>query len=159
MWNGWKQRRARDRRAYNLEDAGDNFISEKKPAEALQAYEAAMKLAPDIVELQFWAAVSMYTNDRKPEALKICMPSDSFSMKEQNRTRASATKEKQQTIISLWAFSFPTGASFSIMRNTAAIRKAKKTPPKPAKKELRALRISNWAMAEMKPSGLFCALR
>src|SRR5262249_10506622 len=65
------RRLIRLRRAYNLEDAGDNFISEKKPAEALQAYEAAMKLAPEIVELQFWAAVSMYTNDRKPEALKI----------------------------------------------------------------------------------------
>lgn len=65
------RRLIRLRRAYNLEDAGDNFISEKKPAEALQAYEAAMKLAPDVVELQFWAAVSMYTNDRKPEALKL----------------------------------------------------------------------------------------
>jgi uncharacterized Ntn-hydrolase superfamily protein len=65
------RRLMRLRRAYNLEDQGDNFISEKKPAEALQAYEAAMKLAPEIVELQFWAAVSMYTNDRKPEALKI----------------------------------------------------------------------------------------
>ena len=65
------RRLMRLRRAYNLEDAGDNFISEKKPAEALQAYEAAMKLAPEIVELQFWAAVSMYTNDRKPEAMKL----------------------------------------------------------------------------------------
>jgi len=65
------RRLMRLRRAYNLEDQGDNFISEKKPAEALQAYEAAMKLAPEIVELQFWAAVSMYTNDRKPEAMKI----------------------------------------------------------------------------------------
>ena len=65
------RRLMRLRRAYNLEDQGDNFISEKKPAEALQAYEAAMKLAPEIVELQFWAAVSMYTNDRKPEALKL----------------------------------------------------------------------------------------
>ena len=65
------RRLLRLRRAYNLEDEGDNFISEKKPAEALKAYEAAMKLAPEIVELQFWAAVSMYTNDRKPEALKL----------------------------------------------------------------------------------------
>ena len=55
---------------YNLEDQGDNFIAEKKPAQALVAYEAAARLAPEIVELQFWAAVSMYTNDRKPEALE-----------------------------------------------------------------------------------------
>ena len=65
------RRLMRLRRAYNLEDQGDNFISEKRPAEALRAYEAAMKLAPEIVELQFWAAVSMYTNDRKPEAMKL----------------------------------------------------------------------------------------
>jgi uncharacterized Ntn-hydrolase superfamily protein len=56
------------RRAYNLEDAGDNFIAAGKPAEALQAYEQAAKLAPDVVELQFWAAVSMYTNQREAEA-------------------------------------------------------------------------------------------
>ena len=65
------RRLMRLRRAYNLEDAGDNFISEKKPVEALKAYEDAAKLAPEITELQFWAAVSMYTNDRKPEALKL----------------------------------------------------------------------------------------
>jgi uncharacterized Ntn-hydrolase superfamily protein len=57
------------RRAYNFEDAGDNAISDKKPDEALKNYEQAAKLAPDVVELQFWAAVSMYTNDRVPEAL------------------------------------------------------------------------------------------
>ena len=65
------RRLIRLRRAYNLEDQGDNFISEKKPAEAMKAYEDAMKLAPEITELQFWAAVSMYTNDRRPEALKL----------------------------------------------------------------------------------------
>jgi uncharacterized Ntn-hydrolase superfamily protein len=58
------------RRAYDLEDQGDNFISEKKPEEALKAYEQAAKLAPDVVELRFWAAVSMYTNGREAEALK-----------------------------------------------------------------------------------------
>ena len=62
------RRLMRLRRAYNLEDAGDNFIAEKKPAEALKAYEEAAKLAPEVVELQFWAAVSMYTNQREAEA-------------------------------------------------------------------------------------------
>lgn len=65
------RRLLRLRRAYNLEDAGDNFTSEKKPAEAAKAYDEAMKLAPDVVELQFWAAVTMYSNDRKPEALAL----------------------------------------------------------------------------------------
>jgi len=43
----------------------------KGAEEALKMYEQAAKLAPDVVELQFWAAVSMYTNDRQAEALKL----------------------------------------------------------------------------------------
>ena len=65
------RRLVRLRRAYNLEDQGDNFIAEKKPDEALKAYEQASKLAPDVTELKFWAAVSMYTNGREGEALKL----------------------------------------------------------------------------------------
>jgi uncharacterized Ntn-hydrolase superfamily protein len=65
------RRLMRLRRAYNLEDQGDNFISDKQPAEAMKAYEAAMKLAPEVVELQFWAAVSMYTNGRQREGLAL----------------------------------------------------------------------------------------
>jgi uncharacterized Ntn-hydrolase superfamily protein len=65
------RRLMRLRRAYNLEDQGDNFVSEKNLPEALKAYEAAMKLAPEIVELKFWAAVSMYPTERKAEALKL----------------------------------------------------------------------------------------
>lgn len=62
------RRLIRLRRAYNLEDAGDNFIAAGKATEALKAYEEAAKLAPEVVELQFWAAVSMYTNHRETEA-------------------------------------------------------------------------------------------
>jgi uncharacterized Ntn-hydrolase superfamily protein len=65
------RRLLRLRRAYNLEDQGDNFTSEKKSAEAAKAYDEAMKLAPDVVELQFWAAVTMYSNDRKADALPL----------------------------------------------------------------------------------------
>src|SRR5262245_2013382 len=65
------RRLMRLRRAYTLEDQGDNFIAEQKPAEAAKSYEAAMKLAPDVVELQFWAAVSMYTNGREKEGLAL----------------------------------------------------------------------------------------
>ena len=59
------------RRAYNAEDAGDTFTAEKKPAEAAQAYAEAMKLAPEVVELQFWAALTMYTNGQTKEGLDL----------------------------------------------------------------------------------------
>jgi len=51
--------------------AGDNAIAAKDPAEALRQYELAAKLAPEVVELQFWAAISMYTNGREEEARAI----------------------------------------------------------------------------------------
>ena len=65
------RRLLRLRRAYNLEDAGDTFTAEKKLPEAAKAYADAMALAPDVVELQFWAAVSMVTNGQKPEGLAL----------------------------------------------------------------------------------------
>src|SRR5262249_4971340 len=67
---GELRRLVRLRRAYNLEDAGDNFIAAHEPEKALDAYAQAAKLAPEIVELQFWAAVSMYTNGQEAQALK-----------------------------------------------------------------------------------------
>jgi uncharacterized Ntn-hydrolase superfamily protein len=65
------RRLVRLRRAYNFEDAGDNAISAKRPDEALEMYEQAAQPAPDVVELQFWAAVSMYTNGRESESLAL----------------------------------------------------------------------------------------
>ncbi len=62
------RRLLRLRRAYDLEDQGDAFTSDKKPAEAARAYAGAMRLAPDVVELRFWAAVTMYTNGQVEQA-------------------------------------------------------------------------------------------
>ncbi len=61
------RRLLRLRRAYNLEDQGDNFIAGKKSAEAVKAYAAATVLAPDVVELQFWAAQALYTTGQEAE--------------------------------------------------------------------------------------------
>jgi uncharacterized Ntn-hydrolase superfamily protein len=65
------RRLVRLQRAYNLNGQGDGFIAENKTAEAMKAYEQAAALAPEVVELQFWAALTMYTNGREAEALKL----------------------------------------------------------------------------------------
>jgi uncharacterized Ntn-hydrolase superfamily protein len=65
------RRLVRLRHAYNLEDEGDNLIAAKKSEEAMKAYEEAMKLAPEVTELQFWAAVSMYSNEREAEGREL----------------------------------------------------------------------------------------
>lgn len=65
------RRLIRLRRAYTFEDAGDTFIAEKRPEEAMKAYAEAAKLAPEVVELEFWAAVSAYVNGREAEGLAL----------------------------------------------------------------------------------------
>ena len=65
------RRLVRLQRAYNLNTQGDDFIAEQKTAEAMKAYEESAKLAPEVVELQFWAALTMYTNGREAEALRL----------------------------------------------------------------------------------------
>jgi len=63
------RRLLRLRRAYNLEDAGDAHTAEGRNAEAAKAYAEAMALAPDVLELRFWAAVTQYGNGQKAQAL------------------------------------------------------------------------------------------
>ncbi len=53
------RRLVRLRRAYALEDDGDNFVAAGKLENASRSYAAAMAMAPEVTELQFWAAVSM----------------------------------------------------------------------------------------------------
>ena len=65
------RRLVRLQRAFNLNGQGDDFMAEQKTAEAMRAYEESAKLAPEVVELQFWAALTMYTNGREGEALKL----------------------------------------------------------------------------------------
>jgi uncharacterized Ntn-hydrolase superfamily protein len=65
------RRLVRLQRAYNLNNQGDDFITEKKMTEAMAAYEEAAKLAPEVVELEFWAALTVYTNGREADGLKL----------------------------------------------------------------------------------------
>jgi uncharacterized Ntn-hydrolase superfamily protein len=65
------RRLVRLQRAYNLNGQGDDFMAEKKTAEAMGAYEESARLAPEVTELKFWAALTMYTGGREGEALKM----------------------------------------------------------------------------------------
>lgn len=65
------RRLIRLRRAYNHVDAGDAHLSAGRTEEAMKAYEQGAQLAPEVVELQFWAALGMYTNGREKEGLAL----------------------------------------------------------------------------------------
>jgi uncharacterized Ntn-hydrolase superfamily protein len=58
-------------RAYMHANRGDELMGEKKIDEALKEYAAASKLAPQILELPFWHAVTLASIDREAEAAPI----------------------------------------------------------------------------------------
>jgi uncharacterized Ntn-hydrolase superfamily protein len=58
-------------RAYRHEDRGDDFTAQGKMVEAETEYEEASRLAPDNVELKFWHAVTLATNNQLAKALPI----------------------------------------------------------------------------------------
>lgn len=58
-------------RAYRHEDRGDEFAAEGKFVEAEAEYEEASRLAPENVELRFWHAVTLATNNQLAKALPI----------------------------------------------------------------------------------------
>jgi len=58
-------------RAYAHANRGDELVSEKKIDEALKEYAAARQLAPEILELPFWEAVTLTVVGRWAEAEPI----------------------------------------------------------------------------------------
>jgi uncharacterized Ntn-hydrolase superfamily protein len=58
-------------RAYMHANRGDELMSEKKVDEALKEYAAASKLAPQILELPFWHAVTLASIGREADAAPI----------------------------------------------------------------------------------------
>jgi predicted Zn-dependent protease len=50
---------------------GDELMSEKKVDEALKEYAAASRLAPQILELPFWHAVTLASIGREADAAPI----------------------------------------------------------------------------------------
>jgi tetratricopeptide (TPR) repeat protein len=57
-------------RAYHLMNKGDEHIAKGDVRGALDAYGKAMDLAPGNPEVQFWAAVTMFTQGEEDEALR-----------------------------------------------------------------------------------------
>ena len=65
------RRLVRLQRAYAHANRGDELMTEKKVDQALREYAAASKLAPEIVELPFWHAVTLASIGREAEAAPI----------------------------------------------------------------------------------------
>ena len=65
------KRLVRLQRAYAHANRGDELVSEKKIDEALKEYTAAGELAPEILELPFWQAVTLVVVGREAEAVPI----------------------------------------------------------------------------------------
>src|SRR4030095_8225061 len=64
------KRLIRLQRAYGHANHGDELMTEKKSEEALEEYKAA-NLAPEILELPFWHAVTLASIGREAEAMPI----------------------------------------------------------------------------------------
>ncbi len=65
------RRLVRLQRAYTHANQGDELMAAQKVAEALKEYAAAGRLAPEIVELPFWQAVTLASVGRWAEAEPI----------------------------------------------------------------------------------------
>jgi tetratricopeptide (TPR) repeat protein len=58
-------------RAYTFMNQGDEYLGHDRVDDALAAYRAAAALAPDMLELPFWHAVTLADLGRVDEALVI----------------------------------------------------------------------------------------
>ncbi len=58
-------------RAYEYMNSGDDLLSKGMIEDAFTAYDNAARLAPDIIELPFWQAVTLIESGREEEGLPI----------------------------------------------------------------------------------------
>ena len=65
------RRLMRLQRAYTHANRGDELMTEQRVELALEEYEAASRLAPEIVELPFWHAVTLASIGREADAAPI----------------------------------------------------------------------------------------
>lgn len=58
-------------RAYRYADRADEFLAAQKFEDAMEAYSSAAELAPDVLELRFWAAAALFSAGKEDEALAM----------------------------------------------------------------------------------------
>jgi len=58
-------------RAYVLMNDGDERMTQRDTKGALQAYARAMELAPEVTEIRYWVALTMFSEGMQNDALKI----------------------------------------------------------------------------------------
>ncbi|MEJ2721926.1 MAG: DUF1028 domain-containing protein [bacterium] len=58
-------------RAYLLMNEGDERMVAGDGVGAMEAYNKAMELAPDVIEIKYWSALTMFAEGMETEALKI----------------------------------------------------------------------------------------
>ena len=57
--------------AYHFMNLGDEKLAEGDSKGAVEAYGRAMQLAPEITEIQFWAAITLFSEGKETEALEL----------------------------------------------------------------------------------------
>lgn len=65
------RRLVRLQKAYNSASAGDDFTAEGKIGEALKAYAEAARIAPEVLELPYWEAVTLASEGHLAESLPV----------------------------------------------------------------------------------------
>ena len=58
-------------RAYTMMNEGDERMVQRDIRGAREAYERAMELAPDVTEIRYWVALTMFSEGMETEALKL----------------------------------------------------------------------------------------
>ena len=58
-------------RAYVLMNDGDEKMTQRDTAGALAAYTRAVELAPEVTEIRYWVALTMFSEGMEDDALKI----------------------------------------------------------------------------------------
>ena len=67
---GELRRLLRINRAYDYMNQGDAYMTANDLEAATEAYAKAMELAPEITEIQFWTAITMFAQGHEEEALQ-----------------------------------------------------------------------------------------